>query len=143
MPKGRAASSFHSNACSPGSAISALAATTPCASSRKSHSPRRLRSRRHAFELLKTDPQATRVIAKALKLPTNTTRRVLEDIAAQGLAVRSREIKQSSGDDTLFDKPPGSGEEKEEKKGGADLWTIAPSWADWCGKRQEQANESS
>jgi hypothetical protein len=61
---------------------------------------------------------------------------VLEDIAAQGLAVRSREIKQS---DTLFDKPSDGGKEK---KGGADLWTIAPSWSDWCKKWQATVEQS-
>jgi hypothetical protein len=43
-------------------------------------------ARRHAFELLETKPKPTREIAKAMNLPTVTTRRHLEDITSQGLA---------------------------------------------------------
>ena len=46
--------------------------------------------RRHAFELLTKTPTETRVIAKALRLPTTTARRALEELCAHGLAVRSR-----------------------------------------------------
>jgi hypothetical protein len=54
----------------------------------------------------------------ALRLPTTTTRRALEDLCAQGLAVRTR----------------GKTDEGEEKKGGADLWQIDPEWAGWHAK---------
>jgi hypothetical protein len=43
-----------------------------------------------AFDLLNDAPQTTRAIADALRLPTTTTRRILEDLLAQGLAVRER-----------------------------------------------------
>ena len=71
--------------------------------------------RRHAFETLNDTPTATRDIAKVLKLPTNTTRRALEELAAHGLATRTR----------------GKTEEGEEKQGGADLWAVDPEWSDW------------
>jgi hypothetical protein len=72
-------------------------------------------TRRRAFESLTDKPTATREIARGLKLPTNTTRRVLEDLVAQGLATRSRAKKESG----------------EEKDGGADLWALDPEWEDW------------
>jgi hypothetical protein len=71
--------------------------------------------RRHAFELLTETATETRIIATALRLPTITARRALEDLCAQGLAVRTR----------------GKTEKGEEKKGGADLWEVDPEWADW------------
>jgi hypothetical protein len=42
----------------------------------------------------------------------------LEDLAAHGLAVRSR----------------GEAEDGKEKKGGADLWALDPEWEDWAKK---------
>jgi hypothetical protein len=75
-------------------------------------------TRRHVFEMLTETATETRVIAIALRLPTTTTRRTLEDLAAQGLAVRTR----------------GKTAEGEAKKGGADLWEIDPEWADWNAK---------
>jgi hypothetical protein len=82
--------------------------------------------RRHAFELLGEQPVTTRDIARGLKLPTNTTRRVLEEIAAHGLAVRSHAAN-ATGD---------------EKQGGADLWQLHADWKEWptkwgAGKREE------
>jgi hypothetical protein len=74
--------------------------------------------RRHAFETLTATPTATREIAKVLKLPTTTTRRALEELAAHGLAVRTR----------------AKTEDGEEKKGGADLWALDPEWEDWPAK---------
>jgi hypothetical protein len=74
--------------------------------------------RRHAFELLDGKPVTTRDIARGLKLPTNTARRALEEIAAHGLAVRSRAADASG----------------EEKQGGADLWCIDPDWQEWPAK---------
>lgn len=67
-----------------------------------------------AFDLLNDAPQTTRVIADALRLPTTTTRRILEDLLAQGLAVRER----------------GKDEAGEEKKGGADEWRLDAEWED-------------
>ena len=80
--------------------------------------------RRHAFALLSTEPRTTREIAQALKLPTITTRRVLEDLAAQGLAVRERATDDDGG----------------EKKGGADRWTVDAEWEDWRAKWQATVN---
>jgi hypothetical protein len=71
--------------------------------------------RRHAFELLTQTPTKTRDIAKALKLPTTTARRALEELTAHGLAVRTRD-KTDSG---------------EEKQGGVDLWHLDPEWTGW------------
>jgi hypothetical protein len=71
--------------------------------------------RRHAFEMLKTETQTTRAIAKAMKLPTNTVRRVLEDPAVHDLAQRHRQTNDYG----------------EEMQGGADLWTVDPQWAGW------------
>jgi hypothetical protein len=67
-----------------------------------------------AFDLLNDAPQTTRAIADALRLPTTTTRRILEDLLAQGLAVRER----------------GKDEAGEEKKGGADEWRLDAKWED-------------
>jgi hypothetical protein len=72
-------------------------------------------NRRRAFELLDERPVETRAIAKAMKLPTNTVRRALEELLAYGLTVRTRGVK----------------EDGEEKKGGADLWAIDPEWKGW------------
>jgi hypothetical protein len=74
--------------------------------------------RRRAFDLLTETATPTRDIATSLGLPTNTTRRVLEDLAAQGLAERTR----------------AKNEDGEEKKGGADLWSIDFEWTDWRAK---------
>jgi hypothetical protein len=74
--------------------------------------------RRHAFELLTENPTPTRTIAKALRLPTTTTHRALEDLAAQGLATRSR----------------AASEDGTEKGGGADLWRLDREWEAWAGK---------
>jgi hypothetical protein len=67
-----------------------------------------------AFDLLNDTPQTTRAIGDALRLPTTTTRRILEDLLAQGLAVRER----------------GKDEAGEEKKGGADEWRLDAEWED-------------
>jgi hypothetical protein len=67
-----------------------------------------------AFDLLNDAPQTTRAIADALRLPTTTTRRILEDLLAQGLAVRER----------------GKDDAGEEKKGGADEWRLDAEWED-------------
>jgi hypothetical protein len=80
--------------------------------------------RRHAFETLTGTPIETRVVAKALRLPTTTARRALEELAAHGLATRTR----------------GHGEDGEEKKGGADLWALDPEWTNWATKWQATAN---
>src|SRR5262249_11261647 len=76
--------------------------------------------RRHAFEILTSTPTATREIAKVLKLPTTTARRALEELAAHGLAVRTRDTADGG----------------EEKKAGADLWALDPEWEDWSAKWQ-------
>ncbi len=76
--------------------------------------------RRHAFEALTATPAPTRDIAKALKLPTTTARRALEELAAHSLAVRTR----------------GEDEDGAEKKGGADMWALDPEWEDWPTKWQ-------
>jgi len=75
--------------------------------------------RRHAFETLNDKPTPTRDIARALHLPTTTTRRALEELAAHGLANRSRNLDDETG---------------KEKEGGADLWVIDPEWEDWATK---------
>jgi hypothetical protein len=61
-----------------------------------------------AFSFLSPNKCTTRELAIKMGLPTNTVRRVLEDLMCQGLAERHRELD-----------PFG-----EEKQGGADLWTI-------------------
>lgn len=70
-----------------------------------------------------------------LKLPTTTARRALEDLAAQGLAVRERPPKKAAddglpADDLLGDdsgqKAKGGADQK--AKGGSDLWRIAADW---------------
>jgi hypothetical protein len=66
-------------------------------------------SRRKVFELLSKEPITTREVAERIGLPTTTTRRTLEDLAAVKLCLRRR----SMGDDG------------EEKQGGADTWTLA------------------
>jgi hypothetical protein len=79
--------------------------------------------RRRAFELLSEKAITTRTVAQALKLPTTTARRALEELDAQGLAKRSR----------------GTTDDGEEKKGGADEWTLDPEWQAGRAKRQEAA----
>jgi hypothetical protein len=54
--------------------------------------------------------QRTRDVANAIKLPTTTTKRALEDLMAQGLAVRDED----------------SENEAESKSGGAHRWKLAP-----------------
>jgi hypothetical protein len=54
----------------------------------------------------------TRNVATDMGLPTKTVRRVLEDLAAQGMLVRTR-VKDDDG---------------EEKAGGADLWRVHEKW---------------
>lgn len=71
--------------------------------------------RRHAFEALTGQPQSTRRIAKALRLPTTTTRRALQDLEAHGLAIRT-----NAPDD-----------EGDEKAGRADMWAFSPQWLGW------------
>lgn len=85
-------------------------------------------ARCRAFDLLSSTAQATRVIASDLKLPTTTTRRVLEDLAAQGLAVRKRGMVVEDNSEEA-----GQGTEAE-KKGGPDLWSVHPYWVDWSAK---------
>jgi hypothetical protein len=53
--------------------------------------------RRQAYDALKGGRKTTREVATALGLPTNTTRRALEEITAQGLA--ARESKGQGHDD--------------------------------------------
>jgi hypothetical protein len=71
--------------------------------------------RRHAFEILTGTPTSTRDIAHAIRLPTTTTRRALEELVAQNLATRSRKKT----------------EDGEEKEGGVDLWALDPEWKHW------------
>ena len=68
-------------------------------------------ARRHTYEFLRDQrdtmgyqPQKTSQVAKAIRLPTNTARRILEDLTAYDLVERT----------------PGG------KKGKADLWTFRP-----------------
>jgi hypothetical protein len=61
-----------------------------------------------AFSLLSQNQITTRDVALKMGLPTNTVRRVLEDLMCQGLAKRHRDTDQFG----------------EEKQGGADHWTI-------------------
>jgi hypothetical protein len=69
--------------------------------------------RKFAYDQLTEISQTTRMIAEALKLPTTTARRALEELEAQGLAKRVRKRVKDGGD----------------KQGGADLWTLDPEWA--------------
>jgi hypothetical protein len=64
--------------------------------------------RRRALRFLAATPQATRDIAVKLDLPTTTTRRALEDLAAYRLSTRD-----------------------EQKHAGADQWRINPTFARW------------
>jgi hypothetical protein len=79
--------------------------------------------RRHAFEMLTDVPATTRDIAKALGLPTVTARRILEELVANGLAVRTRDRNGQDGD-----------EPAQEKKGGADRWALDAEWEHWPAK---------
>src|SRR5262249_15600609 len=82
-----------------------------------------------AFALLKEEAvqtpgeKTTREIALQLRLPTVTARRVLEELAAQGLASRRRDNPKKKNADS-------GAEEDEEKGGGADYWSINPRWGD-------------
>jgi hypothetical protein len=70
-------------------------------------------SRVEAFSFLSPNKITTREMALKMKLPTNTVRRVLEDLMCQGLVERHRDTDQFG----------------EEKQGGADHWTIQyPDW---------------
>jgi len=86
--------------------------------------------RRQAYDLLsETEEQTTRVIADAMGLPTMSARRILEDLAAQGLAIRRRgkaddKAKEKDLLDTADDAVAAG-----EKKGGMDLWRVNPDWA--------------
>ena len=88
--------------------------------------------RRTAFNLLGETPKPTREVADAMKLPTNTTRRVLEDITAQGLAVRTlvKKADDESGGDMF-------GDAKKKKRGPNDLWAVHPNWMSWCAERRD------
>jgi hypothetical protein len=78
--------------------------------------------RRHAFETLDDRPSTTRDIARALGLPTNTTRRALEELHAHGLATRSRaKVEQPKAEDGLGLWEPPKTEGAKEKKGGGPL----------------------
>ncbi len=75
------------------------------------------------FQLLRSDEEmTTRAVANAMGLPNNTARRVLEDLVAQGLALRRRGAK---GAAQAEEEAAGGGE----KKGGADYWSVNPDWA--------------
>src|SRR5262249_10526602 len=83
--------------------------------------------RRDAFNLLDRTPKPTREIAEAMKLPTNTARRVLEDLTAQGLAVKTREKRVQADDDDDGDLFLVKGKLKNKKKAAkADLWAVHP-----------------
>jgi hypothetical protein len=77
-------------------------------------------TRLNAFRLVAKQPAwtrpddqvKTRDVALAMGFPTVTTRRFLEDLAAQGMLVRTRS-RDEAGD---------------EKQSGADLWAIHPDW---------------
>jgi DNA-binding transcriptional MocR family regulator len=72
--------------------------------------------RRRAFEALPHDTSiTTRHVAMKLGLPTTTTRRALEELAAHGLAVRRKAEKQSRND--VLPKA-----DETSSKGGQDLW---------------------
>jgi hypothetical protein len=79
-------------------------------------------TRLNAFRLVAKQPAwtrpddqvTTRAVAQDMGFPTNTARRFLEDLAAQGLLIRTR-AKDETGD---------------EKQGGADLWAVHPDWED-------------
>jgi hypothetical protein len=90
--------------------------------------------RRAALNLLKETPKPTREIAEAINLPTNTARRVLEDLTAQGVAVRTREKKAAAAadddDPDLFVVDKGKWKNKK-KTAKADLWAVHPDWAAW------------
>jgi hypothetical protein len=90
-------------------------------------------NRRRAFMLLNEKPTPTREVAEAMNLPTNTTRRILEDITAQRLAVRTCEKKGAADEEDMSDDGDGK------KRGApADLWAVHPDWAEWS-KRGESA----
>ena len=58
--------------------------------------------RRKVYEALASGPRTTREVATAIKLPTSTTRRALEDITAHHLASRQR-AKNEEGNDSRDD----------------------------------------
>jgi hypothetical protein len=60
------------------------------------------------------DQITTRDVALKMGFPTNTTRRFLEDLAAQGMLIRNR----------------GKDEAGDEKASGADLWAVHSDWED-------------
>ncbi|HEY1886945.1 MAG TPA: hypothetical protein VGG86_13010 [Roseiarcus sp.] len=63
-----------------------------------------------AFNALTHDWQKTRDVANTIKLPTTTTKRALEDLMAQGLALRDEDEDDDKGGQT----------------GGAHRWKLAP-----------------
>jgi hypothetical protein len=64
-----------------------------------------------AFNALTDDWQKTRDVANTIKLPTTTTKRALEDLTAQGLALRDED---------------GEDDDKGGKSAGAHRWKRAP-----------------
>jgi hypothetical protein len=76
--------------------------------------------RRQAFELLTSSPQSTRELALRLNLPTTTTRRILEDLAAQKMCHRERAMNESG----------------EEKGSGADTWSLSSVGLKYCISRE-------
>jgi hypothetical protein len=71
-----------------------------------------------AFNVLTDNWQKTRDVANAIKLPTTTTKRALEDLMAQGLALRDVG-KENGADDDLI------GGKKDGKSGGGHRWKRA------------------
>jgi hypothetical protein len=82
--------------------------------------------RRRAFEQLNDTPKTTSDIAKAIDLPTNTTRRALEELTAYGLAIRAAKPPKTP-------KTPNLLGEKTPEKGttSPDHWHIGPRWKHW------------
>ena len=80
--------------------------------------------RRRAFSLLDEIPKPTREIAEALNLPTNTTRRILEDITAQKLAVRTQVKKDQPIDGGQLSDVP-----EKRKRTTTDMWAVNADWA--------------
>jgi hypothetical protein len=76
-----------------------------------------------AFNALTDDWQKTRDVANAIRLPTTTTKRALEDLMAQGLALRDEEADEDEGIDDLLDSAKDS--KKKGKSGGSHRWKLA------------------
>ena len=64
------------------------------------------------------------VFAEALNLPTNTTRRILEDITAQKLAVRTQVKKDQPIDGGQLSDVP-----EKRKRTTTDMWAVNADWA--------------